>query len=129
MLSTCRRNKVGCVIVPTDLSRVCAIGYNGPAAGEDDEACRCEEGACGCIHAEANALVKMREPGSGFIIISTVSPCEHCAGLIINSKQVDWVLYDRPYRDTGGLARLLIAGIGAYQIEEMYEEPEDPIPW
>lgn len=109
-LSTCSRLQVGCAVVPLDLSGVLAIGYNGVPAGEDNSSCDGEEGRCPCVHAEANALVKLRDRRDCLLVCS-VSPCRHCAGLIINSGVVRAVIYADEYRDTGGVDRLKRAGI------------------
>jgi deoxycytidylate deaminase len=105
-MSVCRRLSVGCVIVTPTLTEVLAIGYNGPASEEPDEACLDREGACQCCHAEANALVKLLTPRSDLLMIITHSPCAPCAGLIINSKRVRSVLYGLDYRDPSGRLRL-----------------------
>ena len=114
-LSTCRRpnSSIGCVVIPSDMSEVMAIGYNGPASGEDHMCCRGPEavGSCGCIHAEANALVKIKTRRRNLVMIVSLSPCEHCAGLIINNKSIAVVIYSSMYRDDSGLRRLDNAGI------------------
>ena len=104
-LSTCKRNHVGCIIVPHDFSEVYALGYNGPPANEPNDACLDIPGSCGCIHAEANAIAKMSKT-SDALLISTVCPCWHCAGLIINSKKISEVIYLTEYRDNNGLMLL-----------------------
>ena len=114
-LSTCKRRAVGCALLPEDMSRVAGIGYNGPAAGEDNGGCRAEEGACGCLHAEANALIKS-QGGKELIMLTTVSPCEHCAGLLINHGGVFACLYGREYRDPAGVRRLRAARVEAYPV-------------
>lgn len=116
-LSTCHRLKVGCVIVPLDLSGIAAIGYNGVPAGEDNQGCTGEIGACRCIHAEANALIKFRGHND-CLLITTVSPCDHCAGLIINSGSIQAVIYTNEYRDVNGLLRLQSAGIITVAFEQ-----------
>jgi deoxycytidylate deaminase len=70
-----------------------------------------KEGSCGCIHGEANALVKVRSRESGLILFTTNSPCPHCAGLIINSHRIGAVIYKTPYRLQDGVARLRAADI------------------
>jgi len=110
-LSVCRRLRVGCVILPSDLSQVVSIGYNGPAVGEPDTACLDAEGNCGCIHAEANAIAKLATPERDCLMVSTDSPCPHCAGLIINCRRIGGLFYLREYRDTSGLLRVQRAGI------------------
>jgi dCMP deaminase len=115
-LSTCSRRAVGCVVVPLDLSSVLAIGYNGPPAGEDNDSCDGGIGTCQCIHAEANALVKLRDARNS-LLITTVSPCLHCAGLIVNSGVIQAVAYVDEYRDLSGLARLQVAGIVTVRVQ------------
>lgn len=114
-LSTCKRLKVGCVVVDPELSGDMAIGYNGPPAGVSNDACRSEEGACGCIHGEANALIKLRTSKTGLVMFTTVSPCEHCAGLIINSRRIGYVIFQEAYRDDTGLELLFQSGIVVVQ--------------
>jgi deoxycytidylate deaminase len=109
-LSTCRRLKVGCIILPLDLSTMLSIGYNGLPAGENNSTCDGAEGHCPCVHAEANALIKLRD-FRDCLLISSVSPCRHCAGLIVNSGVVRAVGYLDEYRDQSGLDRLRAAGI------------------
>ena len=112
-LSTCRRAQVGAVVVPPELSEVLAIGYNGPARGRPNDSCRGGEGACGCCHSEANAIAKLGSGRSDLVLVSTTSPCEHCAGLVANCLRVSHVVYDKPYRDPTGLGVLRDAGIVA----------------
>lgn len=99
-LSYCKRAKVGCIIVPKDYTQVLSIGYNGPPSGVSNNACTNEPGKCGCIHAEMNALIKLKTCSTDLILITTTSPCVLCAGLIINSKQIGTVFYCEDYRDT-----------------------------
>lgn len=110
-LSRCVRRSVGCVIIPPDFTEVLAIGYNGPPAGVSNDRCRSEQGACGCTHSEANALVKLSTHRSGLILVTTMAPCEQCAGLILNSKRIAEVVYDEPYRVEDGLTLLAEGGI------------------
>lgn len=113
-LSTCRRRKVGAVLLDDELTSVLGIGYNGPPCGHPNDGCRPgQEGNCGCVHAEANVLVKrLRPPVDGpLIMVTTSSPCEHCAGLVLNSRQVRFVVYRDEYRDTAPIAKLCEAGV------------------
>lgn len=111
-LSTCRRLSVGAVVVPPDLSGVVSVGYNGPPAGLPNDGCRDHvPGGCGCVHGEANALVKVRRGGGGLVLLLTDSPCEHCAGLVLNSAGVAAVVYGRAYRDPRGVDVLLAGGV------------------
>lgn len=106
-LSTCTRAHVSVIIFPVDCTSVHAIGYNGPARGENNDACTGIEDACGCVHAEANALVKLRATDrTPLLLFSTRCPCSRCAGLIINSGLVAGVMYDESYRNDDGYYRL-----------------------
>lgn len=96
--SVCKRNKVGVVITTADMRQVISFGYNGPARQLPHERCRAVEGACGCIHAETNALVMARQCLEGCTIFTTVSPCLNCAQLIIQAG-ITQVMYMEPYRD------------------------------
>lgn len=119
-LSTCKRAQVGAIIVTRDLSEILAIGYNGRPSHCPNDGCREEVGQCGCIHAEANALIK-RRPGTG-VMICTVCPCEHCAGLIVNSKAVTHVLYDMPYRNDLGIYVLHNGGVSVRVMDDNVSE-------
>lgn len=110
-LSTCRRASVGCVVVTPTLTEVLSIGYNGPPAGLPNDSCRSEVGDCGCVHAESNALVKLRTETSGLLMICTTSPCERCAGLVVNCGRVSEVLYLEEYRDRSGVDLLESLGV------------------
>lgn len=122
-LSRCKRLAVGCVIIPADLSEILAIGYNGPPAGVPNDSCRMEEGKCGCVHADANALVKLHSRDTGLVMILTHSPCEHCAGLVINSRRIGYVLYGGHYRDLRGANLLRSSGIVIVEIGEVTKKP------
>jgi len=97
--SRCVRAQVGAVIVSKN-QRVCATGYNGPAAtwqhsGSCSGWCPRARGdspldntydACPSIHAEANALMYVdRSSVEGGTIYITNPPCMQCAKLITNS--------------------------------------------
>lgn len=110
--STCARLSVGCVITSTDFRYVFGAGYNGNAVGLPNECDSPDPGACGCIHAEANAIVNCRadrhEPK---VAIVTHSPCRMCAKLLVNLGGVVRVLYSEHYRSPAGLDILSAAGI------------------
>jgi deoxycytidylate deaminase len=115
-LSTCKRRKVACVIFPQSMDGIAAIGYNGRATGENNDECTSVEGDCGCVHAEANALLKLNDNGIYVVMYTTCAPCWHCAGLIVNSQKISHVFYSEAYRDTRGIDRLKAANIGVTQI-------------
>lgn len=122
-LSTCKRKSVGCVVMPADFSQVLSIGYNGPPEGLPNDSCEGADavGACGCVHAEMNAVIKLhtRTP---CMMFTTVSPCLLCAGAIINKRVIRLVLYDREYRDRGGILRLGEAGIRCESLLQFTDE-------
>jgi dCMP deaminase len=95
-LSTCKRLQVAAVIVDHRFTKVLSIGYNGPPSHSEYE-CTGEPGNCGCVHAEANALIKLTNRSPHMFMITTHTPCVHCAGLIINAG-IDAVFSVKPYR-------------------------------
>jgi len=107
LLSTCHRASVGCIIVPDDWSAIHAIGYNGQPRGTVNDACSDTTGQCGCIHAEANAIAKLDTPRVGLTLITTVSPCLNCAGLIVNCGKIASVVFIDKYREFEGPQKVL----------------------
>lgn len=120
-LSTCGRRAVGCVVTDPGLTSVLAVGYNGPPSRSPNDGCRRTEGTCGCVHAEANALVKLKD-GERLVMLTTTCPCEHCAGLIVNSGKIGMVVYGDAYRDSSGLNVLQAAGVVATDVRTLLEE-------
>lgn len=118
-LSTCKRAQVGCIVYPSDFSQVYAIGYNGPPRGEKNDSCSGVQGDCGCVHAEANALLKLSTEDRDCKLLCSVSPCIHCAGLIVNSKRITNVIFLSKYRNDRGEARLRNAGIQVINIRDL----------
>jgi dCMP deaminase len=108
--STCSRTQVGTVITTGDLTQVLGIGYNGNARGLPDACDSDEPGRCGCIHSEANALIKAGAQTPGKLMFVTISPCVMCAKMIVNSN-VRRVYYRSPYRDGGGVEVLRRGGV------------------
>jgi dCMP deaminase len=117
-LSSCKRRKVGCVIVKHN--SIIAIGYNGTPSGEDN--C-CEDTTTGLtkphvIHAEDNALRKLTnssESGAGAVMFITTAPCIFCASRIVDAG-IKHVFYDDLYRSADGVAYLQGRGITVDQI-------------
>lgn len=116
-LSTCRRHPTAAIVFPFDCTAVYAIGYNGPPVGIANNSCSGQLGDCGCIHAEANTLLKLTE--SSAVMFCMMSPCMQCAGLIINSQRIDYVIYDMKYRDLRGIQRLNSANILVNQMKDV----------
>jgi dCMP deaminase len=109
--SYCQRSRVGCVITKDD--RIIATGFNGTLPGEDN--C-CEENGITkdtVVHAEQNAITFCAKHGlstKGCTLYTTVSPCMHCAKLIISSGITKVVFLDY-YRDISGIELLKQFGI------------------
>ena len=120
--STCRRLKVGCVIVSEDYQKVLAIGYNGNAAGFPNDCDSDEAGKCGCIHAEENAMIKCTAPHSNKIVFTTHQPCAMCAKKLVNLGRIKHVYYKEPYRLIQGLEILKEAGIEVSRIGERHDK-------
>lgn len=115
---TCARLKVGCVITSVDHRRVLAIGYNGNAMGLRNSCDFGTPGACGCLHAEENAIISCTAPRAlEKTIYITHSPCKMCAKRIVNLGGVTKVYYDFEYRSIEGLVILYAAGINFYHLE------------
>lgn len=124
-MSTCSRLRVGAVL--TDMRREQIwVGYNGGPRGGANGCRRSEEGNCGCVHAEANAVVKA--PGgvekTAFL---THSPCGLCAVLMVNANVVE-VHYRDEYRDGDGLLIMEESGTRLVHHEEWTLPVERPVP-
>ena len=98
-LSYCTRSKVGAVLVKD--GNVISFGYNGTPAGMDNG---CEENNVTkdeVIHSEMNAILKAAKSGNavdGSTLYLTLSPCQNCCKLIIQSG-ISRVVYLEDYRD------------------------------
>jgi len=122
-LSTCKRKKCGAIIFPSDFTLIRSIGYNGPPRLTDNDSCTDIEGDCGCIHAEANSLIKFgyTDDPRECVMYSTTAPCKNCASLILNCPPITRVIYHRPYRNDLGLDLLKSCNIDVYHTEELQE--------
>jgi dCMP deaminase len=113
--STCERMKVGCVITSIDSRYVYGLGYNGSAAGDQNGCDRHGDeavGNCGCIHAEANAVVNNRAARSEpKVVFCTHLPCVSCAKLLINMGGVVSIVYKHDYRIKDSLSWFYRASI------------------
>jgi dCMP deaminase len=97
--STCLRLHVGCVITDIGMTTIYSIGYNGNYRGGPNECDRSDVGDCGCLHAEDNALVKLRTEAKNLMLFTTHSPCPACAKRIVNQGSIRSVWYGTEYRD------------------------------
>lgn len=115
--SACKRCAVGAIITDIELRNAISMGYNGPPRGAKNE-CPGDPaipGACGCIHAEINALLKAPFDGLALAMFVTTSPCINCARLILNSD-VGRVYYRHAYRVTTGIELLREHGVECQQL-------------
>ena len=129
--ATCRRRKVGCVLV-NDRKHVLATGYNGNAVGVRhclDYPCL---GAtypsgqglefCEAIHAEQNALLQCRDVHTIATVYCTTAPCMTCTKLLMNtSAQRIMFIDDYPQSEA---ARKLWMGSGHARSWTQYEGKE-----
>lgn len=114
------RAKVGAVIVTSN--GILLPGYNGTATLTDN-ICEDENGKTKIevIHAELNCIIKAAKEGicvKGATIYITMSPCMHCAALMIQSG-ISNIIYDTAYRDTSSLDYLINSGINVRQMKEI----------
>lgn len=118
-LSTCKRAQCGAIVFDWGFRGVLSLGYNGQPAKTPNDKCTGQQGSCGCIHAEANALMKTLGTAphvvgryTQLMLYSTTFPCQHCAGLVVNSGIIQHVFYKIPYRESSpGMIILFNAGI------------------
>lgn len=111
--SECTRLQVGCVIASLDGRYIFGQGYNGGPAGLV-HTCTGEVNACGCLHAEDNAVTNCTAPRSeAKIVLVTNAPCVPCATRLVNLGGVRRVLWLSDYRIMAGAALLARAGIDA----------------
>ena len=113
--SHCARLNVGVVIVTRDYERIVGLGYNGNYRGGPNECDTDIPGACGCIHAEVNALTKAGREARDCYIYCSIVPCLNCSKLIINSGATR-VLYGDTYRNSDGHT-LLTRTLGEFNVK------------
>ena len=109
--STCRRRKVGAVIVSAR-NHILSTGYNGVPSG----APHCVGGSEGCgghmaasgqdldlcqaLHAEQNAIARLIEPFAAHTLYCTTAPCMSCTKLIA-ATGVQRIVCCVPYPKSG----------------------------
>lgn len=121
--STCRRRKVGALIVKD--KRILSTGYNGAPKGCRhciDIGCIREKmnipsgqrhELCRATHAEQNAIVQAAYSGTsvaGGTLYCTTQPCVLCAKMAINAG-IQRIVYDGEYPDELSLELLREAGV------------------
>lgn len=118
--STCQRLNVGAVITSSDFRQVLAVGYNGNAAGLPNKCDQHEQGDCGCVHAEANAIINCHAPlTQPKIFFSTFSPCINCAKLMLNLGNLKKLFYCHEFKNKEPLEILKKAGIKTIKMKDL----------
>ena len=94
--ATCTRARHGCVLVDKKSHRVISIGYNGTPPGKS----HCADDGVGCllvddhcvrtIHAEIQAIAKIRGVFDSIIAYTTGTPCINCYKALVacNVKEI-----------------------------------------
>ena len=109
--ATCKRAQFSCVVTSEDMTQIYGFGYNGTAKGFSHDDCKFDQpGNCQCVHAEQNALIKVRVNDPRKVVFVTGQPCVTCAKLIINSG-ASKVYYRSAYRSDEGLELFKKAGV------------------
>lgn len=112
--STCLRKQVGAVLVRD--GRMIAMGYNGVLPGVDPREGIDELGNSKTVHAEANLIAYCAKYGirtKGTTLYITLSPCEKCAEIIVQSG-IAKVVFLEKYRDPKGVEILKSQNIQIY---------------
>ena len=112
LASKCKDKQVAAIILSSDMQQIYSIGINGGAKGMEEE-CLCYIGdKYSCIHAEANALIKLTDRVPNKIMLCSLAPCSQCAAMIINEPGgFSEVWYVDSYKDRSGVELLQKAGI------------------
>ena len=107
--STCPRRSVGAVIVD-EHGYILSTGYNGLPKGFEhcvDNPCpgaSCPSGTglelCEALHAEQNAIARLREPLSAKILYCTTAPCISCTKLAL-ATSIDRIVFSSDYPTSG----------------------------
>jgi dCMP deaminase len=109
--STCNRLAVGAVVTDWDMTTAKSLGYNGNARGLPNGCDTETPGACGCLHAEDNALLKAPYENTGpLVLFCTHNPCLTCAKRILNTRIIK-VIYRNEYRRVDGIILLRENGV------------------
>lgn len=118
-LSHCVRKKVGAIIVKDN--NILSFGYNGTPSGMAN---KCElDGKTRWVvlHAESNAIVKVAKSTSsseGATMYTTLSPCDECAKLIVQSGIKRVVFKDVYEGSNKGVTLLFMNNIKVEQIKD-----------
>jgi dCMP deaminase len=117
------RAKVGALLVTAN--GVLLPGYNGTAPGRSNDLERVDMKTgelvtkTEVIHAELNCIIKAAREGiscKGSTVYVTLSPCEHCAALLL-SCGVSSVFYGEVYKSEDGINLLKQSGVQVHHVE------------
>lgn len=118
--ATCLRKKVSAVFTDAAMHRVLCFGYNGNVADGPNQCDALLEGACGCTHAEVNALTQSISSLAGATCFVTLSPCLACAKVLVN-RGIKRVVYYETYRNASGLTLLREHGVTVEKYDNLQE--------
>ena len=110
--SKAKRKQVGAVLVT--VNGVMLPGYNGTFSGADN-ACEDDDGVTlpTVLHAELNCLLKAAKEGVSVkdsTMYVTLSPCERCAAMLVQSG-IKRLVYGEQYRESAGIELMRNAGV------------------
>lgn len=108
MLKPCKRMRVEAWGIDRDGN--IAFATNG-----NETECKNIVGACGCVHAEANLLKKMKYP---LKVLLSHSPCASCAAALYLAD-VEEVYYVKGYRVKDGIDILVSKGVKVVSVNEI----------
>ena len=102
--ATCQRRSVGCVITDAN-GYILSTGYNGvPKGVHHCEQLHCSDGSksgenldkCAALHAEQNAIARLREPFEAHTLYCTTEPCTSCLKLML-ATSIKRVVFKHAY--------------------------------
>ena len=127
-LSVSQTNKVACMAVRKDFSKIAAFGYNGRHSGAsinpstNGEELSLEPGESGMIHGEINMVAKFKQNDpENYIVLVTLSPCLMCAQVLINSD-FEYIYWIDEYRETDHLKIFHEEGIMSGDINQLKKD-------
>jgi dCMP deaminase len=105
--SRATRAKVGCIIWDMKRRTIISLGYNGTPEGEDNQMELDNVTLDTVVHAEMNALRKLRfwELRKHLVLFVTHAPCKRCAEMIVKHR-IRKVYYLDNYGAPSGLEHL-----------------------
>jgi dCMP deaminase len=101
---TCKRLRVGCVLVDDFTNRVVSIGYNSSFHSTphciDDDCLMLDEHCIRTLHAEQAAIMNLEHKYEKLKCFTTHQPCINCFKLLA-AGNVKFIYYINPYIDEG----------------------------